>query len=225
MLKKLKGIFIVEEEGTTKETSSNTKQPEKKTTPSSTPISKNTTTSSTPTSVGAGKVSSKFNDVLLGAMAKNNIDGFDYLEFKQSLQSLAKMPMDEKTRYQSAYAMAKTMGATPDYLIKTAKHYINILSQEEKKFQQALVHQKSKQIGNKEQQIKQMDLLIKEKTEQIKRLTKEIEQHKNLKHKLSSEISNSAVKVETTKNNFIASYKNLIGQIQKDMQNIQTYLK
>ncbi|HHH50538.1 MAG TPA: hypothetical protein ENK52_06135 [Saprospiraceae bacterium] len=225
MLKKLKGIFIVEEDDAKKEKASNTKQPEKKTKPTTSPISKNTSSSPTPVSAGTGKVTAKFNDVLLGAMAKNNIDGFDYLEFKESLQSLAKMPMDEKTRYQSAYAMAKTMGATPEYLIKTAKHYINILGKEEQKFHQALANQKTKQIGNKEQQIKQMDLLIKEKMEQINRLTQEIEQHKKLKHKLATEISNSSVKVETTKNNFIASYKNLIAQIQKDMQNIQTYLK
>ena len=53
-----------------------------------------------------GKVSSKFMEILFKAMEDNNLDGFDYLEFKQSLKSLEKMPMDEQTRFKSAFAMA-----------------------------------------------------------------------------------------------------------------------
>ena len=82
-------------------------------------------------------------------MEKANIEGFDYLEYKQSLKSLAKMPMDERTRFQSAYAMAQTMGASVGHLIKTAQHYIDILAAEEKKFETALANQKKLQCNYK----------------------------------------------------------------------------
>ena len=74
-----------------------------------------------------GKVNDKFTEVLFSAMERDNQEGFDYLEFKQSLRSLEKMPMDEATRYQSALAMAKTLGANPVLLQQSAAHYLNVL--------------------------------------------------------------------------------------------------
>ena len=225
MLKKLINIFVVDD-GVEESKDQSAKGAAKDVKTSSTKQSGATPPAVPPTLASRkGKVTNKFLEVLLKAMDKQNLEGFDYLEFKQSLRSLEKMPMDEKTRYQSAFAAAQTMGATPAKLVQAANHYISVLTQEEKKFEKALVNQRSKQIGNKEQQIKQMSLLIKEKSEQIKKLTKEIEQHKKLKDKLTSEISNSSVKVENTKNDFMASYQTLVGQIQADIEKIKTYLK
>jgi len=158
-------------------------------------------------------------------MEANNIDGFDYLEFKQSLKSLEKMPMDEQTRFKSAYAMAQTMGATPDHLVKTANHYIRVLLQEEEKFGQALANQKTKQIGDKENQIKQLDNVIKEKKKTIEQLKKDIEEHTKGMEAMKNEISDAAVKVESTKNDFHASFASLVGQIKKDIESMKSYLK
>lgn len=230
MLKKLKGYFVVDDEefkeemnkqsGGKKET-----KPSGPATKSNAPKAKPTSTGTTPTKAPAGKASSKFTNILLGAMDANNIDGFDYLEYKQSLHNLSKMPMDEQTRYQSAYAAAQPMGVTPKRLLETAQFYIDILKKEEAKFATALANQRTKQIGDKEQQIQQMDRLVIEKTKQIERLKKEIESHKKQSGEMKASISDATVKVETTKNNFIASYNLLVGQIKRDMDNMKKYLK
>ncbi|MEM6697744.1 MAG: hypothetical protein AAF599_05070, partial [Bacteroidota bacterium] len=167
---------------------------------------------------------SKFTEVLLGSMEKADLEGFDYLEYKKSLQSLAKMPMDEATRYKSAYAMAQTMGVSPDKLVQTAQHYIDALSKEEQKFEQALQSQKEKQVGSKLQQYKQLEQLISKKAEQIKLLTQEIEQHQKQMDATKKEVSNASVKIETTKNNFIASYNMLVAKIQEDIDKMKQYL-
>lgn len=218
MFKKLKSLFIEEEEGK--------KTPEK---PTETPqeveeVPENQVLVEMPT-VGPGKVSDKFTDILVGALEKNNIEGFDYLEFKKSLQSLSKMPMDEATRYKSAYAMAQTMGITPQKLVDTAQFYLNVLQKEEKKFLQAMASQKSKQIGNKQQNLHKLDELIKNKTAQIKQLTEDIEKHQKEKVQMTQEISNSSVKVESTKANFDVTYDLLVSQIKQDIDNIKNYLK
>ena len=148
----------------------------------------------------SGKVTTKFMTVLLKAMEANNLDGFDYLEFKQSLKSLEKMPMDEQTRFKSAFAMAQTMGATPDHLVKTADHYIRVLLSEEEKFGQALAKQKTKQIGDKQNQIQQLENIIQEKKKTIEKLKKEIEEHAKGMEAMKAEISDATVKVESTKN-------------------------
>lgn len=172
-----------------------------------------------------GKVTQRFMEILLKAMEANNLDGFDYLEYKQSLRSLEKMPMDEQTRFQSAYAMAQTMGATPAKLIETAEHYINVLQNEEKKFEDALTHQRNKQIGSKQQEISQLEESIKTKAEQIKKLTAEIEAEQKQSEALKTEIREAGQKVENTKNNFIASYNALVDKISGDIEKMSKYLK
>jgi len=221
---RLKSWFIIEEGTPSSNKKKKTTTTSKKSTSSST--NKKATTSTTPsTTAGSGEVTSKFMSILLAAMDKNNLDGFDYLEFKEALKNLEKMPMDEKTRYQSAFAMAKTMDVTPEHLIKTAGHYVAILNKEEKKFGQALTAQRSKQIGGREKQITDLETGIQQKAEHIKRLTQEIEADQKKLETIKGEISGAVLKVETTKNNFIASYNSLVAHIQKDIDNMQQYLK
>ncbi len=220
MLKSLKSLFIIEEEGP---------KTEKKTIKKSSPTPPKT--SPTPSSIKesnqgrAGKVDSKFTNILLKAMDANNIEGFDYLEFKQSLKSLEKMPMDEATRFKSAFAMAQTMGASTDKLAKTAQHYIEVLKKEEQKFEQALENQQNQHINAKLEQVKKYESAIQSKAEKIKQLTKEIEEHQKKKESLNQQLQEAKVKMENTKNDFIASYNLLVSQIDQDVDNIQKHLK
>lgn len=216
VLKNLKSIFIIEEEQATEKPSPKKEQSASKSSAKA---------SNQGLKANTGKVTQKFTDVLFGALEKNNIDGFDYLEYKKSLKKLSKMPMDEPTRYQSAFAMASTLGATPQVLVETAQHYVNVLKQEEAKFQQALVNQRKQQIGDKESQIAQIEKVIQQKAEQIKKLTQEIQSHQKQTSKLSQEISQATVKVEQTKNNFKVSLNALLSQITKDVENMKKYLK
>lgn len=230
VFKNIKSLFVVEdEELIQKETGKSTSKPK------NTPTKTKKSTAPTP-STGSpvmpqsqsgqpGKVNSKFMDVLLRAMENADLEGFDYLEFKKSLQSLSKMPMDEATRYKSAFAMAQTMGVSPQKLIDSATHYINVLQKEENKFEKALASQQNQQIGDKQQQIAQLDNLVKEKAEYITKLTQEIEQHQAQAQQMKTEIQERTVKIETTKNDFIASFNALVAQIHGDMENMKQYLK
>lgn len=222
MLKNLKSLFIVEDENSAKPAAKASKNLANKKAAEVKPVTK---PSIKPTTARDGKITPKFTNILLGAMEKADLDGFDYLEFKKSLQSLQKMNMDEATSYQSAYAMAQTMGATPDHLVKTAKHYLNSLTKEEKKFEAALANQQKNKIGSQRQEQKQLVQSIKEKEAQILKLQKEIEQHKSAAGKLDNSIQNAVNNIENTKNDFIASYHHLTNQISVDIENMQKYLK
>lgn len=172
-----------------------------------------------------GKVSRKFVDILFKALRKNDLDGFDYMEFKKSLQSLKKMEMPIETRIQSAYAMAETMGANKQHLLQSAQHYIQVLHQEEKKFEKALQNQQNQQIKSKKSQIDGLNQSIKKKLEQIQNLEAEVAQHKEQINNLQTEINGAAGKIASTKNDFIASYNSLVNQIKMDMKHIQDYIK
>ncbi|MEM8908513.1 MAG: hypothetical protein AAGD05_11750 [Bacteroidota bacterium] len=220
MLKKLKSLFIEEDGEPTKPA----QKPAKTQKEPADSIPTNRPSESDNHQLKKGEVTEKFRNILLGVLEKNNIEGFDYLEFKQSLRSLAKMPMDEATRFKSAFAMAQTMGTTPQKLIETAQFYLDVLQKEEKKFGSALVNQRSKQIGNKEQTIQQLAKVIEQKAAQIKQLTQEIDQHQKQMEQMRQEIGAATIKVENTKVDFDATYTYIVNQIQQDVANIKKYL-
>jgi len=222
MFKKFKSLFVEEIEET-KESGIAKKEsaPQAK----STPTKQRTTAPANAEEARAGQVTDKFMKILFAAMDKANLDGFDYLEFKNSLRSLKKMQqMDEATRFQSAFAMAQTMGATPQNLTQTAQHYLNILEKEEKKFEQALDVNMQKQIGAKQQEMKALAAQINEKERLIKEMMAEIEASKKKHEKLTNAIKKSSSKIENTKSDFIASYEAIRAQIVRDMDNIKKYL-
>lgn len=170
-----------------------------------------------------GEVSEKFMNILLGAINKNNQEGFDYIEFKQSLQSLSAMNMDEQTKIQSAYAMAKTMGATKPRLIETAKYYLGILENESEKFNSAVSNQIAKQVNSKKERGKDIELSIQNKQKQIEKLTSEIEQLQVDQKKTINAIASSEVKVTKTKNDFQKTYALLKQKIHKDIESIEKF--
>lgn len=218
-LSKLKGLFIVTTPAEQQVNSTDNK-----------PTANNTSqtapaTLATAPVAATGKVSDKFYEILFGAMETNNQPGFDYLEFKKSLQTLAKMPMDEATRYSSAYAAAQAMGVSNQQLNDSAQFYLNILKAEDAKFQESVNQQRQKQIGSKEKAIADLDATIKAKGEQIAKLTQEIAAHQEDMSKMKAEISDAVVKIETTLSDFHATYSDLVGQIGEDVEKIKKYLK
>lgn len=229
IFKNIKGLFIeeVDEQPKAKETvkkpatntnKGKTQNPAPKTTiqrPTNPNPSSNTT---------KGQATQKFLDIFFKAMEDNNLEGLDYLEFKQSLQSLSKMPMDEETQFKSAFAMASSMGVTPDKLINTAKHYIDVLTKEEQKFEAALEQQIDGKIGQQKQELAAMEKSILEKSEQIKKLTQQITEIQQKAEKTRTAMNQASEKINVTKSNFIASYNQVRGQIESDIDKMKHYL-
>ena len=225
-LNKFKSIFVVEEqEGATQNAIPGSQHPSEMTSPPpKAPASGQTGTSASGRS-GSGFISDKFVEVLASALEKNNQDGFDYFEFRQSLKNLSKMPMDEPTRYQSAYAMAQTMGVTTSKLVESAKFYLEVLNGEQSRFTDAHAQQKAKLIGNREDEAKKLEAAMLQKAEEIKQLTQEIEQNRIASEQIQKEITEATVKIETTRADFEATFSNVVAQIQDDVVKIQQHLK
>ena len=228
---KLKGVFIVEDpnaaatppppsrnEVKSNATAAATPTPSVNVTPS-------VSTTSAPMSSGGGQVSDKFFEVLAKAMEAANQEGFDYFEFKQALANLKNVPMDDATRFKSAFAMSQAMGVTADKLLNSASHYLDVLKNEQTKFVKAAENQRQAQVGNKQAQADNLEAVMRQKAEQIKQLTAEIAQHGKEVETIKSDISQAVVKVEQTSRDFDATYQLLVGQIQGDVSSMINYLK
>ncbi len=220
MFKKLKSLFVIEEgvtpEEETVKPSKNEPQP-KKESPAfvrPAPIA----------SDGKGQVQDKFLEVLFGALESNNQEGFDYLEFKDFLRSLANVPMDDSTRYKSAFATAQTMGATKEKILTSAQGYVQLLAKEESKFLEALNGQRDKNLTGKQNDIKKLEQTIQDKQAQIEKLKLDLEEHRKQIGTLENEINSASDKLGQTANDFAATYQALLGQIQTDVKNIESHL-
>lgn len=228
MFKKLKSVFIIEEETIEKPasgTAGSVQSGSKITATRTTSVPSPTKDDSGIGKTGAdAKPDNKFVDLLLKAIEANNIEGFDYLEFKQSLQSLTKIETDEAKRYQNAFAMAQTMGLDKKKLFDSAQHYINTLTEEERKFADAFQKQKAAQVIEKEHRVETLKNAIISKQEQIKKLQAEIEQATSELSSIEGQINESLAKVESTKDGFYASYNMVLNQINADVEKIKMYI-
>lgn len=219
LLKNIKSLFIVEDEKGEEKVVEPPRQEELPKAEQSNELKKESTDGE------KGRVLKKFTDTLVKAMQEQNLEGFDYLEYKQSLRSLQKMEMDDPTRYKSAYAMAQTMGAAPEKLIKSAEFYIKVLKGEEEKFEAALLHQRAQKVESKDKALNRLQEQVKKKEEQIDKLRQEIEAHRQKMEELKVARIQAAAGVETIKNNFIASYNAIVAQITRDIENMKKFLK
>lgn len=226
MFKKLKSIFIIEDENAASVEST---PPTPKSTgtkaPSETAAKSKTITTTSKLSAGKdAKPDNKFVDMLLKAIEANNIEGFDYLEFKQSLQSLSKIETDEAKRFQNAFAMAQTMGLDKKKLFDSAKRYVAVLNDEEAKFSDAFTKQKTTQVEQRTTKVENLKKAITTKEQQIKKLQEEIEKAKAELKGIEGKINESLAKVEATKDGFYASYNMVLGQIKSDIDKIDSYI-
>jgi len=220
MLKKFKSLFVIEEGETTPEVN---KAQEKESSPvkEAAPVR----AFQVPAGVsGPGKVQDKFLEVLFDALEASNQDGFDYMEFKDFLRSLANVPMDDSTRYKSAFATAQTMGATKEKIMSSARHYLSILEKEQTKFQEALNGQKERNLTGKQEEIRQIEQTIKGKEAEIEKLKADLEMHRQQIGTLEKEINQASDKLAQTASDFEATYQALLGQIQVDVKNIESHL-
>lgn len=219
ILKKIKGLFIVEDNAPVAPADNSSPAPA-----SEAPETEKNVNLSTDYNI-TGTHNQKVFDSLSQALESNNLQGFDYLEFRTSLLSLSKMPMDEATRYQSAYAMAQTMGVDAAKLTETANHYLNVLKNEALKFQQAIENQQKSGLGAKEQEIIGLQNAISQKSELLKQISAEIEQHTQKIEEIKKQISESGTKIAQTQVDFQTTYDAMVQQINNDIDKIKNYIK
>ena len=229
MWKNLKSYFIVEEEGGPKaaKTLPNKSKPTINAKPVADPkASPPPAPAAAPSkSKVAGSVNDRSIKVLMEAMEAANLPGFDYLEYKKSLQNLKKMDFTDSIRFQTAYATAQSMGVTPAQLQKSAQHYLDVLSKENTKFAKALSGQRAAQVNDKEAKLKQIDAEVKRQEAKIKELQAQIEKSRSEQTKLRDSIKKNVDKLAKTQADFETTLAVITDGIRKDMANMKEFLK
>lgn len=160
---------------------------------------------------------------LSNAIEKNNLKGFDYLEFKKSVVAMASMH-DESTAIKSTFLTASNMGLTKERLLQSIEHYKNVLSKEKRQFDTALKTQTDQKInGKKEEKLK-----LKEHVVELKKKMAEIQQKINAYQERidnsDAEIAAAQEKINDTKSRFEVAFDKFNAEIDQDYDLINSTL-
>jgi len=213
MLKRLKSLFIIEEDDDTKNVGSVEHQKVEE-----------SHQEEVQHDLESGDVNDKFLTVLARAIEASNQEGFDYFEFREFIKALNKFDMDEPTKFKSAFANAQTMGANLQNLKDSAEHYLNVLNREKGKFEEAVERRRSEVLDKRKGELGQMQQSIVDKQKMIKKLSQEIDElNKKIVDK-QDQIETAEEKVRKTRGDFMTTYQHFVEEIQSDIQKIHTYL-
>ena len=161
---------------------------------------------------------------LTKALEKSNLEGFDYIEFKQSLGKLQAMDMDQATAYKSAFITASTMGLTKEKLLKTAEHYKKVLFNEKQQFDQALQKQMEQRVESKRSEVEKMKKQVEEYKAKIIELEGKIAKAQSTIDHADEHIQAAREKIESTKVAFEATLQSILKEIDQDIENVNTLL-
>ncbi|MCC7505403.1 MAG: hypothetical protein IT259_08885 [Saprospiraceae bacterium] len=159
-------------------------------------------------------------EFLTAAIEKNNLPGFDYLEFKRAVVALKDLKLDEATAYKSAFTTASTLGLTKEKLTETAGYYRNVVAKEKEQFDQALEKQTASKVAARQDDIKRLrDQIERHKTE-IARLQDEIAAYLKEAEQAESSVKLEGEKIEKSRGAFEKTHAALLLQIDRDIENI-----
>ena len=165
-----------------------------------------------------GVADEKFVEMLKGVIADNNIPGQDYFEFKQSLDALASLPLDERTKFITIYTTFKLQGCEKNTLMSSIDKYISIVQSEEKNFNAELASQRGANVTGKTAQVE-------EAKKKLEALNKEIAETNTFIITASQEIQNAELKLQMTENSFKKSVEKVVAMLQDDKDKINSYIQ
>ena len=163
-------------------------------------------------------------EFLMRALEKNNLPGFDYIEFKQSLTALTKMNMDMGTAIQSAFVTGSTVGLTKEKLLESARHYAKIIMQEKTQFEQAVQKQVQQKVGAKMKEVEKLKKQIVDHKAKIEQLEKQVASFQNTIDTADEQINGATVKIKETQSNFEHTHRSVLNQIEADIANFEQHL-
>ena len=162
-------------------------------------------------------------EMIKNVMEDNNLDGYDYYEFMQSVAEQKDMP-SEKKKFEVVFSVIKGMGITSEHLMKTADHYMSVIEKHQEEFNATIDAEEHEKVIQLKEQAEGIEGDITAKTEQIEALKAEIEQLHNKKVDIMDEALSNEAKITKYRQEGTLAYKLFIGQIKDGKGKINQYI-
>jgi hypothetical protein len=171
----------------------------------------------------SGEVNEDIKEQLTRVLLESNIQGYDYLEFRDSINNMASVIPSEPERFKAAFAAVSSI-VTVEKLVETADFYLSRLASKKTEFEEAAQGMYEQNVTAKEGEISAMDQSIAEKQEQITKLNQEISELQQSKIALQNDAITEKAKIEKVNLDFNTTYDEISRSIEQDKTKISTYL-
>lgn len=172
---------------------------------------------------GTGEVDENIKEQLVQVLLESNVEGYDYLEFRDSINNMQAVIPSEPDRYKAAFAAVSSI-VSVDKLTETADYYLSRLDSKKLEFEEAAKAMYEQNVTGKEKDVDSIEQSIAEKQEQITRLNQEISELQQSKMGLQNEAINEKAKIEKVNLNFNTTFDEIYKSIEQDKVKINTYL-
>jgi len=166
----------------------------------------------------------RFANVLMKALEDKNLEGFDYLEFKQSVANMLDIGMDPDTAIKAAFGTGSTVGLSLDKLVKTAKYYTEVLQDEKSKFMNSMEKHLMSNVEGKAKQTGELKKKIANWEAKIEQLKKEVEKAKATIASADADINSAKQKADMNQQGFDDALDVITAAIRQDVADITRVL-
>ena len=164
----------------------------------------------------------KFEKYFEKLFTQANLPGPDYFEFYKMMETLETHIPDEKARLAATFASLSIQGLTKQTLIDTANKYKVIIEKDRNEFERALNEKLKTDVGQKQNDVQDLEKKIVDNSEQIQKLTREITECQALIGKLKTEVLDAENKLRKNNNGYRIASLAIINKIASDIQKIQS---
>jgi uncharacterized protein YoxC len=153
----------------------------------------------------------------LEEMMMQNSSGQDYFKFKQAIENMANIVMDEKVKFQTVFSVLSLQGCKKDLLLASIDKFIDLVQKEKRNFDSELKNQLLLKVQNKLDEIERTKKEVDNLTKQLSELNSKI-------NSLSQDAQAEESKIKSTEEKFKNSAESVISQMNSDKQKIITYI-
>jgi uncharacterized phage infection (PIP) family protein YhgE len=174
-----------------------------------------------------GAVDAKFAEHFANVLAKNNLPGPDYFEFREALRSLGALGLAEDQQYQAAWASFKALGGAPDVaqLTGTANQYLAMLGKDREAFGQSVEAAINERVGGLQREQQQLQADAENLTRQLTEIQQKLAANQTRLAAIGGEVAEQSGRLNQNRQNYEATYGHFTGQIRDDLAKIARYLK
>lgn len=181
------------------------------------PVFANISEGSVPT-ISSGVPDEKFVTMLENVIVENNINGLDYFEFKQAIEKMKTLPIDEATKFMTVYSTFELQGCTKEVLIAAIDKYIALIQKEQENFNTEM------NISFKES-VEDKKLEVEKAQQQIAELNNQIVELNNFIMTTTQTSQQEEMKLRMADANFKQSVQKVISAMTTDKDKITNYIK
>jgi protein-tyrosine-phosphatase len=193
-------------------------------TPTSTTTTTTTVAPTATTTTSVATVNEEMHQGLLKLVEDNNLEGFDYIEFMDSVAKMSAVALPEQDKYKLVFTTAQSFGVTREKLIEAVDHYMGILEGHKAEFEEHAASQVSEEVVNRKNKIETLETQNEELNQKIADISQQIASNTTEIASLTQEAAQEELKINMVAQDFNVTYEHVTSRMQSDKQKLSTYL-